>query len=165
VDVVQFVDNDASRSIMETGRAHGAAERILYEQRCRVLDHSPESSVCVAQWISRDRNWETDDLSKHLYIPVEGVSLRGASGPDGRARIGPDWPPSATDDQKEALMRKIQTRFAGRGTVRIVWLAPARARRDRWIPVLRARERVLKDRRKAARIIQKIWRNRNRRPP
>ena len=143
VDVIQLVDNDASRSIMETGKAHGAAERLLYEQRCRILDQSPPASVCVPVWISRARNWETDDLSKHLYISVEGISLRGARGANGRARLGPDWPPTASAEQYADLVEHIRQRFAGATVNSIVWLAPKRGRRDRWIPVLRARERVL----------------------
>jgi hypothetical protein len=165
VDVVQLVDNDASRSIMETGRAHGAAERILYNQRCRIMDTSPQASVCVPVWISRDRNWETDDLSKHLYIPVEGTSVRGRTGPDGRAPIGPDWQPTATAEQRAALISRVRARFKGNPLTHIVWIEPRRERRDRWIPVLRARERVRKTQRSAARIIQRLWRKIGRRPP
>ena len=120
VDVDQLVDNDASRSIMETGRAHGAAERILYNQRCRIMDTSPQASVCVPVWIPRDRNWETDGLSKHLYIPVEGTSVRGRTGPDSKAPIGPDWQPTATAAQRAALISRVCVRFKGNPLTHIV---------------------------------------------
>jgi len=63
IDILQVGDNTAARDIANTSKAHQAAERALFYQRCALRDLMPPTTVAVHQ-NNRSLNTESDILSR-----------------------------------------------------------------------------------------------------
>ena len=64
-DVIHVCDNQACVDIINGGKSHGRAERLLYQQRSELLDSMQAAGIIMAVHVLRDRIPEIDYLTKH----------------------------------------------------------------------------------------------------
>ena len=135
VDMLQIVDNQADAGISNFGKPKQTAERILFDQRVQLRDTMPPTVVVVHQ-VDRDRNPETDLLSKHLLLPfmLEDGSIRDMT-PAGRVAAG----------HLAVLQQMVDAKFGCHMQIRPVQPEPWAEARARMAVVVHAKGSETKD--------------------